>query len=501
MARNAPNRRLKEMLLEANWTAGELAHAINSEGRAQSLDLRYDRTSVAHWLRGSRPRPPVPQLAAAVLTRRLRRPVLPEDTALAEDGVETGDGARATETDRGDDPLTRLISLPRADVLPTTRSALTRAIYTPPSVQPLLWPTAHTRPPVPPFGTVRPGDPVVRGMEEMAALFARQLDHHGGGHARSALAAYLTDDAVGLLARPVNEERRRDLLTRIAELSHLLAKMTTDTGRHALAQSYLLAALGLAHQARDRRTYAITLRALSLQALERGHPHVAADLADAALRTAPRDISGATHAFLLTQRALTHAHGRRQNEALTDLMDAERHHVQGTESRGPFATYPTAGFHYRRGEILLALNELSQALRAFDGSMRHRRSHGHRQTALTQARRAETLLRLGHLDAACNAWNNFLQHYPLLRSARADSALASLQAGLRPHVRHPHTAHVLATAQALSDTSARPAPSSTRASAHGEARRPARGPDRLAEDGRLVVATESVTGTATGTAI
>ncbi|MFE2044596.1 tol-pal system YbgF family protein [Streptomyces sp. NPDC059477] len=450
MARNAPNQQLKELLLEADWTAGELAHAVNLEGRAQSLDLRYDRTSVAHWLRGSRPRPPVPQLTAAVLARRLRRPVLPDDTGLARETVEPG-RAQGAETDTGQesDPLTRLISLTRADVLPTTRSALTREIYTPPSVAPLPWPTTPTPSPSPAPGTAGPRGADARNLVEMAALFARQMDHHGGGHARSALAAYLTDDAAALLARPTEQAARRGLLTHVAELSHVLAKMTSDTGRHSLAKSYLLTALDLAHQARDRRTYAITLRALSLQTLERGHPHVAADLADAALHTAPRDVSGATRAFLLSQRALTRARDHRKHEALTDLIDAERHHVPGPANQGPFATYPTAGFHYQRGEILLALNELPQALRAFDGSLRHRRPHDHRQTSLTQARRAETLLRMGHLDAACNAWTIFLQRYPLLRSTLADSALARLRAGLRPYVRHPHSAHVLDTAQAL----------------------------------------------------
>ncbi|MFE0422575.1 tol-pal system YbgF family protein [Streptomyces sp. NPDC058953] len=458
MARNAPNERLKELLLEANWTARELAQAINSEGSAQSRHLRYDRTSVAHWLRGSRPRPPVPQLAAAVFARRLRRPVLPDDTGLAQDDAEPGQDAEPKEKDPEGDPLTRLISLTRADVLPTTRSALTRMIYTPAAVAPPTW--SAKRAPFPArSGTGGPAAADARGLEEMASVFARQMDHRGGGHARSALAAYLTDDAAGLLARSSDEAQRRDLLTHTAELSHLLAKMTFDTDFHALAQSYLLTALDLSHQAHDRRTYAITLRALSLQALERGHPQAAADLADAAVRTAPQDISGDTRAFLLAQRALTHAHGRRHHEALTDLIDAERHHTPDTESQGPFATYPRAGFHYQRGEILLALDELPQALRAFDSSTRHRRPHGHRQTALTQARRAETLLRLGHLDAACKAWGTFLQHYPLLRSARADSALARLQAHLRPYTRHPHTTHVLDIAQAFSRTNTRPASS------------------------------------------
>ncbi|MFE2728356.1 tol-pal system YbgF family protein [Kitasatospora sp. NPDC059327] len=449
MARSTPNQQLKEMLLEANWTAGQLARSINSEGKAQSLELRYDRTSVAHWLSGSRPRPPVPQLAATVLARRLQRPVLPEDTGLAQDAVGSGPASPPAGPSPGDDPLTSLIALTRADVLPATRSALTRLPYVPVAVPPPTWPTPPVFHTAQASDTAQPGNTGVRNLREMIAIFARQMDHHGGGHARSALAAYLGEDAALLLSRPQDEELRRDLLTHTAQLTHLLANMTADTGRHALAQRYLLTALDLAHRAHDRRTCAITLRALSLQALERGHPKDAGDLAEAAVRTAPH-VAGATRAFLLTQRSLTHAHGRRRREALSDLVDAERHHTPSPEGQGPFATYPRAGFHYQRGEILLALNELPQALLAFESSARHRQSHDHRLTALTQARRAETLLRMGHLDAAGAAWSAFLQHYPLLRSTRADHALTRLQAGLRPYARHPRAAHILDAARAVS---------------------------------------------------
>ncbi|MGW2540084.1 tetratricopeptide repeat protein [Kitasatospora sp. NPDC001574] len=436
------------MLLEADWTAGDLARSINSEGRAQSLNLRYDRTSVAHWLSGSRPRPPVPQLAAAVLTRRLRRPVLPGDTGLT--GEVFAPDHSTDGTGPGEDPLTRLISLTRADVLPTTRAALTRLLYAPVPVAPPTSPAGSDLPPsrLPGIG-VRPGDARVRKLGEMAAIFARQMDHHGGGHARSALAAYLTDDVAGLLTRPADEAARRELLTHTAQLTHLLANMTADTGRHALAQRYLLTALDLGRQAQDSRTSGITLRALSLQALERGYLRAAADLADAAVDTAAAHASGSTRAFLLTQRALTHACGRRRREALRDLSDAEDVHAPALEGQGPFAAYPRDGFHYQRGEILLALNELPQALKAFESSARHRRPHDHRLAALTQARRAETLLRLGQLDAACAAWGFFLQHYPQLRSARADHALNRLRAGLRPYARHPGAAHILDITQVV----------------------------------------------------
>lgn len=78
MARRDANGLLAALIAEADWTAGELARAVNGLGMAQGLCLRYDRTSVAHWLTGSRPRPrslilsPPPSLSdwAALSCRR-----------------------------------------------------------------------------------------------------------------------------------------------------------------------------------------------------------------------------------------------------------------------------------------------------------------------------------------------------------------------------------------------------------------------------------------------
>ena len=82
MAHRHANDRLAALLREADWTNGELAHAVNTLGAAEGLSLRYDRTSVAHWLSGTRPRPPVPDLVAAALTQRTGRLVIAEDTGF-----------------------------------------------------------------------------------------------------------------------------------------------------------------------------------------------------------------------------------------------------------------------------------------------------------------------------------------------------------------------------------------------------------------------------------
>ncbi|GAQ51359.1 hypothetical protein [Streptomyces acidiscabies] len=53
MSRRGRNEWLAGLLAEGRWSAGQLAHAVNTRGAAHGMTLRYDRSSVAHWLSGS----------------------------------------------------------------------------------------------------------------------------------------------------------------------------------------------------------------------------------------------------------------------------------------------------------------------------------------------------------------------------------------------------------------------------------------------------------------
>src|SRR5512142_2274723 len=64
---------LAELLRLAEWSARQWVAAINARLSSQGRDrLRLDPTAAYSWVnRGFRPRPPIPDLAAAVLTERL----------------------------------------------------------------------------------------------------------------------------------------------------------------------------------------------------------------------------------------------------------------------------------------------------------------------------------------------------------------------------------------------------------------------------------------------
>lgn len=91
--RPAPNPALRELLTETEWTQDAFARAIRLLGAEAGVRLSYNRTSVAHWLRGSRPSPHVQRFMAEALSRRLGRPVTVRQLGMG-DGSVGGRGRR-----------------------------------------------------------------------------------------------------------------------------------------------------------------------------------------------------------------------------------------------------------------------------------------------------------------------------------------------------------------------------------------------------------------------
>ncbi|MBV7698640.1 tol-pal system YbgF family protein [Streptomyces sp. TRM70350] len=449
MSRKQPNRRLAALLAEADWNGAQLARAVNALGSQQGYLLRYDRTAVAHWLKGSRPRRPVAELVGQALSRRCGRLITAEDTGLVAAPDERRHGARDSvpPPQEEPDPVRRLVRMCRAEVDPEQRVFLTQTVF---DLSGASVPACHIRSrtrgsPV--------GRPVLRAdlalLGAATRLFAASVDAHGGNYARSALAAYLADDGMAFMSGPAPDELHRQVLTACAQLTHLLAAMTADAGHQGLAQRYYSTSLGLAHAAGDRLTCAIVLRALSTQAVHLGHIRQAADLAAAAARQAPPGAPAAIRAYVLSQRALTRALLRDSRRADADLAAAEDALRQSSGDAGAFTSYPAAAFAYQRGQALYALGRRDQAIAAFQDAVHGRSPRERRPAALTQSRLAHLLLEAGHLEEACSHWHHFLDLYPLLRSAQADRALAGLIHALSAFPRHPQAVGLCEQARGL----------------------------------------------------
>ena len=447
MERSKGNARLAALLAEARLSAGELARTVNALAAAQQVTLTYDRTSVAHWLKGSKPRHPVPHLVALALSRRIGRPVTVEETGLAP--LSSGPVHPRSGAPQSPEDLTReLASLCRADTDPSLRVALVKEIYVPLADLPVWRPRSPSAEPLPSSASRAAGVDAAR-LSYLTNFFADLSDRYGGDHARSALAAYTADDVCRLLAFPGSSGSRGCQFSGAAQLVHVLARMTADAGHAHLAQHYYLSALALAEAAGDRKVYAVTLRAMSVQAVRLGFLVQGWEMADLAVRVADSSCGPAAQAFVFSQRAVVHARLHRRKEAFADLARAEAEHNHATTSPvSPFTSYPRSGFDFQRAEVFNAVGSVEDAIRALTSAVQRRSDSQRRPKALTQARLAALLLRAGRLEAACTQWHAFLSSYPHLRSGEVGAALRHLREALVPYRRHDSAAGVLRHARA-----------------------------------------------------
>ncbi|WP_411107232.1 tetratricopeptide repeat protein [Streptomyces sp. cmx-4-9] len=421
-----PNERLRALTAQAGWSGADLAAAVNSVGAENGLDLHYDRSTIGHWMAGTRPRPPAPALIAEALTRRLGRPVSPMD--LSTDQVKHP----PPETNWKVDAVTRLVDLDTA-----RRDVPRGGAYSLHACAPPIWGQTPRLPPP----TMPPDDLAGALAARTATAMTRVLSDcdvtFGGGHALAAATSYLARDLAPRLRTTRAETARRTLFTAATELTYLCAFMNFDQNRNDRAQAYYHTALQLAVENNDPAAYAITLRALSVQAHALGHHHSAQTLAETALAGAPRNLPGATRAFLHGQGAVSAAATGDRHTALAHLNTAERHLQRARVSHSVIGTYHPASLAHQQATVLAALGDRSGAITILTTSIRNRPITERRSRALTTATLAELQLDQGNLDEAAATWQSFLDDYPHLKCRRADNALRTLRARLRPHYRNP----------------------------------------------------------------
>ncbi|HEU5158576.1 MAG TPA: tetratricopeptide repeat protein [Streptosporangiaceae bacterium] len=437
-AQREPNERLRTLLAEARWTGQGLARAVNAIGAESGRRLRYTRASVAHWLAGVRPRSPVPELIAEAFSRRLGRPITVRAVGLAEPDESPASGAARWTTApvaaTAADIAGALAELGSADADPARRAELRGAVYT-------------LALPPPPRGAARrqgrveaaaaaTGPSDWPGQVEAAAWVANFFSDadaaFGGGHARSALAAYLASDIAPRLRPAGAPATHGRMLAAAANLTYLCGFMCFDDTMHGAAQRYYAIALRLAAAAEDRQAYGVVLRAMSVQAHYLGHHVHALHLAEAAVTGGSRAARPATRAFLLGQLAVARA-GVGDRGALADMRAAERALDRRDSTSDVIGAYHRAALDHQRAEMLVALGDRTGAIAALTSSLRHRPRTERRARTITLARLAGLQLDHGHLEAAVETWHRFLDDYPYLRCGRADAALATLRARIRPY--------------------------------------------------------------------
>ncbi|MBV2366852.1 tetratricopeptide repeat protein [Streptomonospora nanhaiensis] len=418
MARKrTPNTALARCIRSADITYEALARAVNAVGAEVGLDLRYDRTSIAHWLGGARPRGPVPELLAEALARRLHRPVAPAEIGLAE----ADDTAPQSHTDT----VAAILDLGRADMDIDRRTLLRHTVYSLAAVAAIpAWAEIAERS-ARAVGATTPriGTGEVDAVRTMAEAFSGIDDQFGGGHARSSVAAYIAGDLTRWLRADAPVAVRADLYSAAADLLYLAGFMAWDDAAHGLAQRYYLRAVDLAAQAEDAATYATVLRGMSLQANSLGHHLHGLHLAEAAVSAVGTSAPPRMRAFLLGQQAVSLAAVGERQAAVRTLSTAERHLEAASSSpSSTFGGYHPAALAFQEAHLRAHLGDVAGAAAAMKTSTRRRPAMERRSRAMATAHLAEYQYRAGHLEASCATWNTFLDDYPHLVAGRADAA-------------------------------------------------------------------------------
>ncbi len=438
------NSSLQQLLGEANWTQDLLARQVNALAREIGLTIRLDRRTVSHWLAGRKPRAPLPDLIAEAFSRRLGRPLTAARVGLAE----PAEARCGRDPDR--DPLETLRQLSK--LTEAGRESELGGAYCLEDLAVPGWPGGNPAPGARPGTGARLEPAHVSAAEAMAALFADADNVFGGGHARAALGRYLAYDIAPRLRAPGARRIRDRMLAVGAELTHLCGLMCFDDEQHALAQRYFTAALELAVENENPAEYAAILRSMSAQAHVLGHPVPALSLARAAIESVEgRALPDHQRAGLHGQFAVAAAAHGDGPAALAALARADLLLRTGRSPRAAaVALYHPAAHAHHAAAVHTLLGDLPAGIKMLSESIRRRPAHERRTRAMAHALLAGMHLDQGHLDESVAACHLFIDAYPDLRSARAHTALRTLQARLRPHAAHHGARQLLARAAAIS---------------------------------------------------
>jgi tetratricopeptide (TPR) repeat protein len=437
------NQSLEDLLAEAAYDRSHAAFArqVNTAGaRDHGLILRYDGASVYWWLRGRRPEQPGPELIATVLSARLHRQV-----NVAELGFAGRDGER--------DGLLFPATVPEAV---ETASALWRRFGRrgrPTTVAPFVTSAAieagwrwHFDPPD--SSIARAAGRRVTGMdvEMLRGCFDQFLEldrRHGGGHARTFLADFLTRDVAPLLRGSYTDPVGRDLFAVAAELTGMAGFMSYDISEHGAAQRAFIQALRLSKASGDRSYGAHILANLATQAVFLDLPGEAVRLSRAATDGAGRCPVASVSARLLSCQATAHAVAG-DLQAFRSAIGKAVHALNRADGTGPswaryFSPAHLAGSAMRSlldlGRPEEALTFREQVMDLAPGNARTRALH----TALTATAYAQA----GHVDAAAHLALEALALAQRVRSERVQARITLLASTLTPHRPVPEVAAFL----------------------------------------------------------
>ncbi|GAA2249290.1 Tat pathway signal protein [Kitasatospora cystarginea] len=431
----SPNPKLAAVIAEAGFTYEALARAVSRVAVENGDPKQTNKSAVTHWVRyGVMPSGNTGTYLAEALSRKLKRLVSLAEIGLPEPSRDLLDWRT--------DTLSALADLRRIDVDANRRRAVGAVAY---SAAALALPGAGWwtsmaerggRRSTPGSRSIGRGD--LEAVRDMAALFSRMDQRHGGGHARTAVVQYLTTDVSAYLQGTFKDDNvRRELYGAAGELAYLSGWMAFDNGEHATAQRHFTVAVKLAAEADDPPLAAHVLRAMAHQAIDLGHNKQALDLATASVDgqryalASPREkaLLGVVHARSLA------ATGQHQ-AAMAALLKAEDQlaaATPGDDEPSRVFFFQEASLAHETASALRDIGELDAAVREFQRSVRTRRATTFTRThAVTLGYLGQVQARQNNIEEACGTWSAALDAMDGVRSGRTRQAAADMRSALSP---------------------------------------------------------------------
>ncbi|MFD5737840.1 sporulation protein [Streptomyces sioyaensis] len=321
------NAQLEALISESGISHKRLAYRLNQICLSQGLSTEYTHTSVANWCRrGMMPKWPIPRHICTVLTECLGRAVDLADIRMESANTDRSVGLSYPRDQRHalSEAASYWSALNRRDFL--TTAPFVAAAFSEPVAR---WLISPTEPVLRPTGRTT----VERGhIEELreAATAARAWDSRFGAAAwkSQSLTEYLYERVTPLLRARYTERDGRDLFSVTAEMARLAGWTAFDAGHHQTAQRHYIQALRMAKAAGDIHLGSYVLTTMAMQALMRGFPSQAIDMAQGAYERVPgADPRVLGFAKLIEARA--HARAGDGRSACACLSAAERLEEQG----------------------------------------------------------------------------------------------------------------------------------------------------------------------------
>ncbi|MEV7190930.1 transcriptional regulator [Streptomyces sp. NPDC093510] len=438
-----PNERLQALIQEAGCSNAGLARRVNMCGAEHGLDLRYDKTSVARWLRGQQPRGRAPGIIAEALGRKLGRTVTIDEIGMANGkNLASGVGLQFSPTVLG--AIEQVCELWRSDV--GRRDFLSGSSV---AASALVEPSRDWLISSPDSQVGRAAGPRV-GMADVAAVKAMtealtQLDHQfGSGHVRPVVVHYLNSVVSGLLAGSYREAVGRELFAAVARLTELAGYMAVDTGQPGLAQRYYIQALRLAQAAGDRGYGGYVLAAsMSHLAAQLGNPREIAQLARAAQEGTRGRVTPRAEAMFYAAEARGHAllGDARATQVVAGRAVEAMDRASGTADSGDdpvwirhfdhaYLADEMAHCHRDLGQADAAARSAQESLDGHPETRARRRAIGLVLLATAQVQRRE-------VEQACHTGLKAVELLGTLRSNRGAEYLEDFQDRLEPYREEP----------------------------------------------------------------